>query len=346
MNSSLPKRLSGSLLLLVLCINLRSVAEPERASPTAGGTRPVVCNLEQPVVGQQGRVTAQVLAEASNGTALQYSWSATGGAFVSGTSAHPVLSKQGHEATVQWDANGAATGSYTLTAEVTGGSRAASPCSLNVLVVKEHENRGEASVSGELGSEAERALLVKGRTEQKGYGLYSYILLPARPDAESTPRFVEVLKAYLSLEDINLETNFKLDQLNITYVPVMSAMPGKLDPLNILDNYDYSRARFLLASLPPAQLKGDGPFIVSSIQPLQGPGTKPEAYIVQNLSTVPVSVIPLWMRQFRSETTQQHVWEKNEIGTMALHLRTAVAIAAEGLPMVQKAVATFVVTSK
>jgi hypothetical protein len=48
------------------------------------------------------------------------------------------------------------------------------------------------------------------------------------------------------------------------------------------------------------------------------------------------------MQQFRSQTTQQRVWEKKTIGNMALKMRTAIAIAAEGLPTVQKAVAAMI----
>jgi hypothetical protein len=333
------------LLLLILWIAPKSMVELASASPPSGGTLQVVCSLEQPVVEPHGQLTAAVLVDAPKGSEVGYVWKATAGGFVTKPGSQSGLSKEANEATVRWDANGAAPGPYTLSVQVTDANGASGSCSLAVLVSEEQEHR-DSSLGGGLGSEAMRALLVKGSTEQKGYGLYSYILLATRPDASNSQRYQEVLKAYLSLEDVNLETYFKLSQLNITYVPVTAEPQGNPTLTWVLGQYDYPRARSLLASLPEQEVKGDGPFIVSSIQPLQGPGTKTEAYVIQDLSTVPVSIIPLWMKQFRSQTTQQRVWERKTIGNMALELRTAIAIAAEGLPMVQKAVGALIVTPK
>lgn len=323
--------------LISLVIVPAVIVQPVSSGADAKASLPVVCSLEQPVVFAHGRVKASVAAQASKG--LQYRWKATAGGFVSDATSG--LSKESAGATVVWDANGVAAGNYTLTATATSASGGFGECSLSILVNEESEHRGAYEPAG-LGAEAMRALLVKGRSERSGYGLYSYILFAARPDAGNTERYREVLKSYLALEGVDLETYFKLGQLNITYVPVIAEPqedPPTLDA--VMAQYDYSRARFLLSSLPPQT--GDGPFLVSTVQPLKGPGTATGPYLVQNLSTVPVSVIPLWMKQFRSETTQQRVWEGKSIGTMALQMRTAIAIAAEGLPMTQKAVSGWIV---
>ncbi len=277
---------------------------------------------------------------------MHYRWKATAGGFVAKPGSQPNISKEGNEATVQWTANGAASGEYTLSVQVTDEKGASGSCSLDVLVSAEQEHR-DASISSGLGSEAARALLVKGNPQQTGYGLYSYILARRSMEDGGSDRLQAVLKSYLSLEDVNLEAGRKLPELNITYVPVTARSPQDPPKLPwILEYYDYPSASSLLSSLPRQEVKGDGPFIVSSIRPLQGSGTDPGPYILQDLSTVPVSIIPLWMEQFRSETTQQRVWERKSIGDMALHLRTFIAIAAEGYPIVQKSVFALIVTSK
>lgn len=333
------------ILLLSLWLVPQSIAGPQSASQPSGGTLQVVCRLVQPVVGPHGQVTAAVLAGAPNGSALHYRWKATAGGFMTPGSP-PTISQEGNEATVQWTANGTAPGDYTLSVQVTDANGNPGSCSLDVLVSAEQESR-DASIGGGLGSEAARTLLVKGQPESKEYGLYSYILARRSMDDSGNDQLQAVLKAYLNLEDVNLEGAWKRPQLNITYVPVTARSPQDPPKLPwVLDHYDYASASFLLSSLPRQEVKGDGPFIISSIHRLQGSGTDPGPYILQDLSTVPVSMIPKWMEQFRSETTQQRVWEKKSIGDMATQLRTFIAIAAEGLPMVQKSVAAWIYPPK
>jgi hypothetical protein len=333
--------LNNLLALLFALIGSRYLTE---ARSTSGASLPVVCNLDQPVVFPQGRVTVQVLAAVPTASRVQYLWTATGGAFAPEASRPGALRSEAHDAIVQWVADHASPASYTITAQVTGLNQVKNSCSLTVLVASQQEDRGESA--SQTGDQPERALLLPERKEQKGYGLYSYLLFGAKPDADTKPRFLEVLKAYANL-DTGLEAYFELDRLDVTYVPVTAEPAESADfATAVLEKYDYSHARALLASLPKKKVDGDGPFIISCIQPLQGPDSRTGPCLVQNLSTAPASVIPLWMKQFRSETNQQRVWDNKAIGNLALNLRTAIAIAAEGLPTVQKAVSTFVFVSK
>jgi hypothetical protein len=294
--------------------------------------------LDRPVIGRQQVVGAEVFADGAGGTSLQYLWKAGVGAFVPGTS-----SREATDRKVSWTPGGAAPGTYKLTVKATGPNGSSGSCTLDV-VVSEAARSAAGSGSTGLGSEAERDLLVRGSQEDEKYGLYSYIRLGSRPNDSNKERYTAVLQAYLALEDIRLETYFRTTELNATYVPVDKASTGELSVPWLLDHYDYSRSRFLLKRLQIPD--GDGPFIVSALHPLGGESSL-QAHnkgpcIFQDLSTVPVSVVPLWMREFRSQTTQQRVWQNRSIGDLALNMRTILAVASEGLPMVRAAVAEWI----
>jgi hypothetical protein len=327
-------RLAGAL-LVALCITSGSATAAQTAPNAALA---VVCSLDRPVIGRQQIVGAEVFADAAVGTSQKYLWKAGAGAFVPGTP-----SREATDRKISWTPAGAALGTYKLTVRVTSSDGSSGSCALDVVVADALRSAGGVGAGG-LGSEAERDLLVHGSHEDGKYGLYSYILLGSRSNDSNSERYTVVLQAYLALEDIRLETYFPTMELNATYVPVDKAPSSDLSVQWLLDHYDYSRSRFLLKRLQI--LDGDGPYIVSALHPLGGEDS-PEAhkngtYIFQNLSTVPVSVVPLWVRQFRSQTTQQRVWQNRSIGTLALNMRTILAVASEGLPMVRQAVSEWI----
>ena len=309
------------------------------AQAAAGAPFAIVCSLDQPVIGRQEAVEAEVFADTAAGASLQYLWKAGAGAFV------PGARREASDQKISWTPAGAAPGTYRLTVRATGPAGSSGGCTLDVVVVEAVRSASGASAGG-LGSEAERDLLVRGSQEAERYGLYSYILLGSRPDDSNSERFAAVLQSYLALEQIRLETHFKTNELNATYVPVDKAPTDNLSVPWLLDHYDYSLSRFLLRRLQI--LDGDGPYIVSALHPLGGedsPETfKKGTYIFQNLSTVPVSVIPLWMKQFHNQTSQQRVWQNRSISDLALNMRTILAVASEGLPMVRQAVSEWIAT--
>src|SRR5512145_1055428 len=107
-----------------------------------------------------------------------------------------------------------------------------------------------------------RDFLVKGTLEKRGYGAYSYILLPKEPSSDQ--RYVALLAAYLALprdESVSQDQRITSSKRrNLTYVPVTEA-PSSSGNLTqwLNEHYDVSRAASLLFT---QGLSGSpGPFI-------------------------------------------------------------------------------------
>ena len=110
----------------------------------------------------------------------------------------------------------------------------------------------------------------------------------------------------------------------------------------LLDNYDYAHARFLLHALPGDLTRG--PYLVSSLQPLDKSTTGP--YLVQNLSSVPPHLVSLWTFEFLNQAAQEHFWEPSTGRMLVLRLRTAIGIMAEGAPDVRKSLNEWITLAK
>lgn len=317
----------AGVLAVVLTLHLGMTAAAEEAR--------VVCGADRPVAAPNGSVEVSAVTDVPAADPPQFRWTASAGGFRGRTG-----QRQATGGAVSWSPDGAKPGPYLLSVTLSGASGSVGRCSVEVLVVRTLRSAG-APAADELGSQAERAMLPQGTAERPGYGLYSYILFGTRPDDASRDRFRAVLKEYLRLEDTQLESYFKTEALNITYVPVGAGSNPQADVDWLIDHYDYARARFLLSRLRPGDREGDGPFIVSALRPL-GSDAGPTSYLVQNLSTVPLEMVPNWMRAFRTQTTQQRVWQSRSIGGLALNLRTVIAVAGVGLPSVKESVKSWI----
>jgi len=305
---------------------------------------PVVCSLDRPVVSSQQTVRATVLVDSPDPKSLQYRWAATGGSFLtehSGT--HSDSAREAEGSSVEWSPGGSPSGNYRLVANVRDANGRSASCSLDVVVAKEERSDQAEAPSAVRDIKAE--LLLKNRAERKGYGLYSYLLLGRPPDGADTERFRKFIETYINeiWKVKQLEGYLDSSELNVTYLPVNvpPADPDKMSADWVLENYDYSRAQFLLSGLPANHTAG--PFIVSSLHPLPGRGPITGHYLFEDLSTVPVSALPFWVQQFMRQTSQQKFWDTNTVDAVALRLRTAIAIAAVGLPDVRNAVASWIV---
>ncbi len=320
-------------------------------SQSSNETPRVVCSLDRPVVYAYGYVNATALADAARSQALEYHWKTDAGSFVAQApgpytdlSAPAVTEATG--SSIVWVPHEARPGSYTLRATVQDNHGLLGTCSLSVLVSQDERSAvNYTAPTPEIGHRIEGALLIKGRSERKGYGLYSYLLVavpPVGPDKERVQKFIQTyLDQILAVKA--LESYFKSSQLNLTYLPVDSEPPDKVTVDWVLDHYDYARAQFLLASFP--EKHGSGPFIVSALHPLAGQGTVMGHYVFEDLSSVPPSAIQFWIQQFMSQTAQERFWQPNTLDTVALRLRTAISIAAAGLPDARNAVASWIVIS-
>jgi hypothetical protein len=281
------------------------------------------CTPEKPVAGDRESIHVR-LWTASETSTSQFTWTATAGR----------IEGQGVEAV--WDLSGAPAGYATATVHYRGPSGLAS-CSLQVVV---EASAGERAPVRDRGHD----LLVRNTREAPGYGLYSYVLFAAAPDDSSRPRYLQLLQAVLaqapSIQD--LRVYYDAAQLNVTYIPVTSGGQPPVSAQWLLDNYDYAHARVLLHALPGTFTRG--PYLVSSHQPLGKATSGP--YLVQDLSSVPPHLVTLWTSEFLNQAAQEHFWEQSTGAMLALRLRTAIGIMAEGLPDVRKSLDSWISMSK
>ena len=174
--------------------------------------------------------------------------------------------------------------------------------------------------------------LLPRQLETTGYGLYSYVLLD-HSNAGEKQRNIGVLSAFLELlvKLNDLESFFPRHSINITYVPVKSAVPAPLaaSPDWVLANYDFGRAKYLLSKLPGSHRKG--PYIISVTIPLSTADGSPSRYLLQDLSPVPPRLIAAWSRAFIEQAAQERFWETGNSKSLILRIRTRLGQAGDEL---------------
>ena len=284
----------------------------------------VACSASEPVVAEGKSALLKAWALSPTDQALDYGWTADAGR----------INGDGRE--VQWDFSGVASDPqpHQATVTVRFPSKASASCTLQVIVAE--PERGKR-VTG-------RSLLVKGKNEVAGYGLYSYLLLGSRPVDSSRERYLTAMRAYLAgMEDVaKLQDYIPAAKLNVAYLPIETPAPADASAEWLLEHYDFARATALLRALP-----GDlteGPYIVSVLKPL-ALDSQPSQYLFQNLSAIPAKssdLVSWWVREFLHQAAQERFWEPKTAELLVVKLRTTIAVLAIGLPDVQKAVAGWV----
>ncbi len=202
-----------------------------------------------------------------------------------------------------------------------------------------------------------RDLLFPLEIERKGHPLYSYLLFAgaSRDERDERARFKSAVKAYVS----QVRTTEALQKsgaapasINIFYAPLKEIFedtsPASMrlhfaqrsadEQIEILTRlYDHARAEVLMGQL---RLRGNGPFIVSVLRPLSdGAVDQDEAFLVQDLSSVPPKLVGLWIDEFKRQVVQEATDSPEHLRRFALTLRTKISVLAEGFAITKSAVA-------
>ena len=183
--------------------------------------------------------------------------------------------------------------------------------------------------------ETARAFLVGTDPEETGFGLYSYLLFGSPPSESSRDRYIAAIEAYLDftppIEDVT--DYYEPAELNINYLPITEPNDDE-DPEQLLEQYNYVRARLILDAIENEGTQRDGPYIISHRLPVTEAQVVGE-YLYQDLSTVPANLVRLWFKEFLEQVEQENFAEERGLENFSLEFRTKlelVAVFAQSLP--------------
>ena len=165
-----------------------------------------------------------------------------------------------------------------------------------------------------------REFLIGRAVESRGYGLYSYLLIPRKPldlETDLKAKYVAVLDAYLAMIDTisaihNQPKPPARKNINITYLP-LQFLPAGIDTGSLLLANNSALAQTLLQLLKTKHAgveKEDGPFLVSYTKPLTST-TRLNDHLFIDMSHVPANAAALYVRAFRTQAARERYWEKN-----------------------------------
>jgi len=244
-----------------------------------------------------------------------------------------------------WRLAGVAPGFYSAAAEISADDQ----CSISVIV-----RLPPITSRGDQARQTAKRLLVPGENEVSGYGLYSYLLLARHVNGKNKERYLASILSILDFPDADelehyvtryrkISSKEARKRINITYLPVRRAPPDDVLELWeeqslpevaewVLANYDYSRARAILDIL--GRDGANGPYIVSFIEPT---GSFDGRHLFQDQSNVPADLVSLWTQQFQFQAAQEEYWDEPVAKNLMLRMRTWIAVAGQGLPLIRKA---------
>ena len=215
------------------------------------------------------------------------------------------------------------------------GNQALVECAVQVLIVappRPDDTRG--------GPPFGRAFLLPQTAEPAGYGLLSYLLLPApAQDDDERQRQLKAIEAVLrAMPPIEeLRQYLRPGQLNLTLLPVKRrpALPEELTPANlpqaaqqVLDAYDHARAQVLLAEVDGQALRS-GPYLASRTPAGAG---QARWRLFFDMSHVAPRLVGDWVGAFSALAAQERSWTDETLLRLALNTRNVIALAAHATP--------------
>jgi hypothetical protein len=335
---------------------LHAAVQPQAGFANQPSDVSVVCAAERPVAYRGETVVVRAWVTKTNGEpmagAQRFAWRATRGKISGGERATWSLDDVASPAVAGVEAPMPI--SATVDVDVTG--HGAGRCELEILVVA--RPRPEDLLPPRQRSErlTARILLLRGKTEPRDYGLRSYLLFSAPPkDETERERYLRVIGAYVRvlvpLEDF-LAQNVRASQLNVTMFPAVRSvdLSANLDDpsrarsvaVDLLDAYDYARARVLLSDLGIGAI-GGGPYLISRSAGASG-GSSTRLLI--DMTGVSPALMWDWMTWFCWLAGQERSWSEAALKRFGLNLRNVIAVAGSVTPVVFESVGQWVYVLK
>lgn len=299
----------------------------------AKGQAPIdtTCWTERPAISEGENVSLRALSTTADGQplpgAVRYEWTVDAGQL--NTQGDRVEWRLAAETVPPRDFKRVVNASVTATQ---GG--VASKCSVQVII-------GRAPLNGTVHDRSPlqspsllsgRNFLLPTQTQAVGFGLYSYLLFSSLPrDANERLRYIKTIEAMLSvLPDVDefLSRQVRPRQMNITYIPVTAAPQKGITTeqwaVQVLNVYDYATAKALL--LQANSSMQSGPYLVSSLAPLDVAAAPSKLRLFEDLGGVAPEVTWEWVRLFEYLAAGPRSWNEETLHRLGAQLRNVLAV--------------------
>ena len=310
--------------------SLIGAADARKGSPAGVDAQDeLACSVSRLVVLRSDSVTIAVFApryHPTEQTQAKHTWRVTGGTIDSG---YP---------TAVWRFTGEEPGERVATIHLPDALPEGGDCSVRVFI--EGTPQDSQPIRG-LPRETGAAFLLPDKVESAHYGLYTYLLLAARPTPATQQKYEEFIVAFLAMvpQLARLEHHVRPSELNAAYLPVTRPPPETLSVEDLrsflLVHYDYARARVILRAV--RGVHRDGPYIVSTLSPVTGDVEIGDPCIQQDLTLFPVPVIQRVVREFLIQAAQDRPHDTRLLPQLVLGMQATVHVLAQARPDLQRA---------